>query len=545
MTFRLKISLFILTCLVWVTVHAQSGQLHLFTDRDYCVSGDTLWFKVWMPGSADGGSNVARVQLASKNGNLIGVVARKSHRGWAEGFIHVPDSLSSGLYFVTAFTNGQRTPEGFEVTAKTLLVYNRFEENISEFDVVDQGQLVETVGDMPVVITTRQQKYNTRAKVEGSVDFNSPEIARAVVSARLVDPLARATGGKIVYRARGANPDIPVFDEKDGVLISGRVTGNENRPQKGVLVLLSITDDPPYFDYYITGEGGDFHFFLKNATGTARVVLQAVSKSGTPYVVHPELNYLSNTDEVPVETQLLNNEQSAYISEVLKAGFVHKLFHPARLSVDGYFDMPARFDIPFYGPPTRRVVPDEFYDLPDFREISRELLHGVQYRVRNNNVIFRMVNLGQNNLFDYEPLRLLNGIPVFKNNLLVSLKSTDIEYIDIIQHERVFGDLQFKGVLAVALYDKSNAWMAQQPNMYRFDIPCLQPGKEPGYQANIEREATTPDMRQVFMWKVLDDQNKNEFGFDLSDFTGQVEIVVEGVTTSGKLFKTSKMIEVK
>jgi hypothetical protein len=94
--------------------------------------------------------------------------------------------------------------------------------------------------------------------------------------------------------------------------------------------------------------------------------------------------------------------------------------------------MSSRFSVPFYGKPTIRVIPDEFIDLPDFREISREILPGFQYRIKNDEIIFRMFNRTQKLYFEEEPLRLINGIPVFNNDLFTGLKSTDINYIDLV-----------------------------------------------------------------------------------------------------------------
>ena len=54
---------------------------------------------------------------------------------------------------------------------------------------------------------------------------------------------------------------------------------------------------------------------------------------------------------------------------------------------------------------------------------------------------------------------MLNGIPVFDNQLFINLKSTDISHIDLVQSERIFGDLILNGAIDVVLKDKSNVYM--------------------------------------------------------------------------------------
>jgi hypothetical protein len=275
------------------------------------------------------------------------------------------------------------------------------------------------------------------------------------------------------------------------------------------------------------------------------VVLQTITQNAQDFFIETASNSITRLAENQFETKLLTPEQSGFISTLINGNFIKKLFNPPLISKRQTFEMPTKYDIPFYGPPTKRVIPDEFFDLPDFKEISREILPGVQNRERNGASTFRLLNTSRNVYFDNEPLRLLNGIPIFKNSLLASLKSTDIKYIDLVQTERIFGDLLFKGILAVALHDESNSWMAQQSSIYQFNIPCLQPETQPGYLERNETDTSVPDTRQLFIWNILDAKEPKDFQFQLSDIKGKVEISIEGVTISNKPFKTAKIIEVK
>ncbi len=524
---------------------SEFSKLHLYTDRDYCLSGDTLWFKVWLPKKLEQNSNVAHVQLNSANGGVITTAVALSKEQWVEGFVHVPDSLSSGTYFISAFLNEQRNLE-LKHRAKTLFVYNRFEEELKEMK-VPGAALISNV--MPVEnqvkINASKTICSTRDKVTGTIEINLDEIEHATLSAKLRDPLVSSSAGDITFVASKNQSIIPAFAEKDGVLISGKVFNEDNNPQKNTLVLLSISSEPPYFDYCISDENGGFNFFLKHATGDAKVVLQAVSSSNNEFVIRPELNSLDVEKELSIETKILNPEQSKFISTIIQANFINKLFNSTRLSSENTFQMPVRYTVPFYGIPTKRVTPAEFFDLPNFKEISRELLHGFQYRNVNNEISFRLLNLSQGNFFPHEPLRLLNGIPVFKNSYFIDLKSTDISYIDIVQSERVFGDIQINGVLSVSLVDKSNSWLAQQSNINSYTIPCLQLAKQAGYLRTQKIAIGEPDIRQNYLWEKLQVSGNKTFEFYLSDLKGEIEITVEGVTKNNQVFKTSKIIEVK
>ncbi len=520
-------------------------QLVVFSDRNSCLSGDTLWFKVWVPTGFDKLGNVVHVQLDSKNGNLIAGVAVKSKNGFAEGYISVPDSLSTGVYCLSPFLNAQRAETQISSVGKLLYVYNRFAENINQMPAPDSEIFMSTSNEtIGLNIKLNETSFINRDKVEGSV-LVPDNISFAVVKAKIVDPFANENSGFVEFNLSGSNSSIPVFAENNGVLLSGKVSENGTTPNSNELVLLSITGEPPYFDYYYSEPSGDFHFFLKDAIGSANVILQTVGANNKEYTITPEMNAFKRSKPMELDTVFLRPLQYEFIENSLKNSFFAKLFNPLELKGSPFFEMPTPFGMPFYGPPTRRIVPDEFFDLPDFKEISRELIHGVQYRTRNDEITFRMLNIDRGNFFDNEPLRLLNGIPVFKNSFFTSLKSTDISYIDVVQNERVFGDLYFKGVLAVLLNDRSNSWLAQQPNIFQFNIPCLQVARDVAYGKAPETSATVPDVRQNFLWEVLEQGVTNNFSFYLSDVKGTVEISVEGVTKGNKVFKSSKTIEVK
>jgi hypothetical protein len=344
---------------------------------------------------------------------------------------------------------------------------------------------------------------------------------------------------------QNSNLHIPDFIESDGILLSGKVTDINGIAQSDALVILSIGGTQPYFDYYVLGENGDFHFFLKDAFASTDVVLQVVSNSIKQYHIQLESNNLVRNESGQVQNEILNQEQVDFINTAINAKFAQKLFNPSLPVKSSNCEIPARFTSPFYGPPTDHVIPDEFIDLPDFQEISREILPGLQYRLKNEEVTFRLINTSYRIFFEEEPLRLINGIPVFKNDLFVNLKSTDISYIDIVKSERIYGDLVFKGVLSVSLYDKSNSWLAQQPNIFEFNVNFLQPDLKPGYMNEKNTNPKHPDMSQTCFWDLLKTNSLNNVGFTLSDRKGKVEISVEGFTGENEFFKTSTTIEVK
>lgn len=543
---RLKIFLLVWLVFTGFSIFASGSDEKrplLFTDRGFCVSGDTVSVMLKLSGLSENEGLVVRFQLESINGNIIESVAVVSRVGWANGYLPIADSLSSGQYFITAFLlnkgNSDITP-----VSKSLLVYNRFEDEISELNIIKgAGNIPVNAGDV-LKISTGKDVYKTREEV--TVNFDLPEgfnLSEAVIKAALVDPLEKLTPD---FHFEYNFPGLPEFGfvEKNGFLVSGKVSDIAGKLQPGVLVVISLPASNAYFDYCVTDSTGAFHFFLKNAFGATDAVFQVFSNPEKKYQLWLEKGVLQRTMEPRTEQVVLTAEQSDFIKNALNSSFASHVFYPVNLVQSGFFSMEPPDSIPFYGIPTYRVYPGLFIDLPDFREISRELLHGFQYRIRNNEIVFRMLHRARDEYFREEPLRLINGIPVFDNQLFVSLKSTEIEYVDLVLAERIYGDIIFNGVISVSLKNKSNMWLGSQSNLFRQNISLLQPAKDRSDSIRWIEKKNEPDTRQVFIWKKFAGTPEN-ISFGLSDRKGNLEISVEGLTDDNRYFKSVKTIEIK
>lgn len=539
----------VLFCIGFAQTGKTESDLFLFTDRDFCISGDTVWFKV-IKKNGESKSNVVHVQLSDANNHTIASVKKKCTENRAEGYLHVPDSLSSGVYFLSAFLYEHLSKPGLLVEYKSLFVYNRFQRDLPELLIpASENKLEETVLNQPLSIKPDKTTYAVREKVIVEIGLgaiHSYEIDQVVVKASLVDELARQAGGRFLSRSGGSSLVVSHFQEMDGFILSGKVTktGSGESPEKA-LVFLSLPENPSYLDYYVTGKDGYFHFFLQNAVGVGDAVIQAISEDDTELQARIETSVLNTQKPLPMKKQILSPKHIDFISALADAGFIKRLFLGDYTIPPHEFSMPERFTIPVYGHPQRTVSPDDFYELNDFREISRELLPGVQYRTRRGNTTMRMLNWNENSYFENEPFKLINGVPVFKNRLFESLGSTDVDRIEYTMQDRLYGDLRFSGILAMYLKDNSYQWLTHQPGFTLLSVPLLQSDRKSENQLIAESKKHIPDLRTVFIWSMKKPGENQKIDFTLSDLKGKVEIAVEGVTREGKVFKHSEIIEVK
>lgn len=139
------------------------------------------------------------------------------------------------------------------------------------------------------------------------------------------------------------------------------------------------------------------------------------------------------------------------------------------------------------------------------------------------------------------PLFLLNGVPV-NASVISTISPTDVAFIDVLRGTKatIFGPQAFGGVLAV--YMKTGA--RTQPkeivpkNTLRVTHPGFSVAREfysPNYDV-IDYTAGKPDYRSTLYWNpdILVKNDTASISFYTSDQRGVFDIILEGITSSGK-----------
>ena len=542
---------FLLTLLVLAYSGFAQDKVYLFPDRSSCVSGDTLWFSTLTIPEGGTNSNVVHVQLDNSGNRHISQVSILCNNNQGQGYLPIPDSLSTGTYFIKAFISGADPKGQPTVNQRLLTVYNRFDEELTQIK-APQIKAPQTFDRFEKIsISTGTNRPGTKEKVNVKIEIPESEcsnLTSLIITAGLADPLSEGLISAYlpVPQHRSVTSSTPLI-EKNGVLVNGKVFSPEDKkPVSGAIVMLSIPDTIPYFDYCISDSNGMFYFYLKNAVGTGNLVIQARTADHRECEVSLLDNYIETEESSTVENKQLNFGQTAFAEAMINASYFGKLFNGYSKSSSDAFSIPSSFKFPFYGEPTTTVDPDLFIDLPDFTEISRELLDGVQYREKKDGTTINMYNYSGMEIFNEEPLRLLDGIPVFDSHIFSKMGTTEIKKVDEVFYERYYGDLTFQGVLAVYTKKQSLGWIESVPAIKLFNYPCLQAPKKWDVSSAPNIKSNIPDFRNVFYRSNTKTVRPvNEFSFQTSDMKGNLAIRVIAVTRQNQVLYADKLIEIK
>jgi hypothetical protein len=333
--------------------------------------------------------------------------------------------------------------------------------------------------------------------------------------------------------------------ETKGIIYSGMVTDKKTSvPVSRVTVYLTIPDSLPEFQYYITGNDGRFYFLINNYYGDIQAVIQCYPKDqgqrlkivqDEPYAVIGAMPELSN---IPVSEEFRNE-----ITQCTDAVTFQKIFKQEMLvKLPTSVKKPKSYE--YYGIPSNRVDPQLFIDLPNFSDISKELLPGVKFRNHNNEPTLQVINSQTRYFFNEQPLILLDGIPVRDLNVIKDMGTTDIDRIDICQSERFYGDLRFPGVVAIYSTKSDYSKLSENDQLIKLKTEA----KQIPVQLNeaVASEPSVPDLRQTLYWNPSADPQKNiTLKFGTSNVLGQFKLTVRGRTTDGTLIIAEKQFEVK
>lgn len=511
----------------------------LYSDRDLYASGETLLLKVFVP--VNELSGIVHIDLINSRGKIITGISKKIINHQADGFIDLPDSLSTGCYLLSSSTKINS-----RITVKEVYICNRFTgfpESNSLLRSSEKSLLVEKPWN-EIQINGLDQVYKTRANANLTIHLPS-ELLTQIKENLYVSVAEIAPGYNSQTFIKSTKPKTNQNVEKEGIILEGVVKDMKTgEPFKNGIVYLSVPDTFPRFKYYITGSDGSFNFQLENYFGKIPIVIQAFDREEKRLLKI----ILSRRDSLTSSLTAFANwtitpELRKNAEDNIAAVNFRRIFNRQELTVlpppikktDAY---------PFYGIPNEVVYPNLFIDLPNFTEISRELLPGVKFRAYNRIPTLQVFSPALHNFFNEQPLILLNGIPTRDLSVIKDLGSKEIGRIEISHSKRYYGNLIFPGVVAIYKLKADDTQLTESVDLIKLKLDAIQP--EVILNTPIEHQQLNEmDLRKVLLWKpTLTPEQTIKLDFETSDIRGNFKLVIHGKTNDGSIFYKEQFFEV-
>lgn len=565
-------------------------ELFVRTDRDIYITGEQVWSKVYeMNGLTHTPSDISKVvyleMLDNNNFPLKQLKIKTDNSSGSSSFI-LPDNISSGNYIIRAYTNWMQNFPTSQFFYKTISVINPFE-NIdhlklppdstnsdSAFSIIDglaQSIITDEEGNQVTgrsvfneknkqinyTITLEKPEYSSRQKVK--IEISATDMAGNPVETDLSVSVAKSavvnsTGMTSFYSFNRKDAQISRVEgpehlaELEGPLISGylRLKATDE-PLKKTDLSLSFVGKTARCQFGKTDENGEFYFVVKESR-LNEIVIQPLSPDITAYYVELNQPFSSTFSKYKPVTFYLDSSKISEINKVIIGMQVNNIYEPFRQNRPDE----SKTNIPdFYGKPENTVKMADYIELTSLREVVKEIIPDVYTLKQNGKYDFKLINKFRGQPFENKPLVLVDGVPIYNFERVLSINSKEIEKADIINTRYFFSENVFDGILSfitrkgnLSVLEFDNSIFRQVFEGYQIQNVFY----SPDYSIGIMRDNHIPDFRNTLFWKPdlhTEKNGKTEIGFYTSDESAEYTIVVEGISSDGRKGYSSASLKVK
>lgn len=523
----------------------QQEGLVLLTDRGHYISGEIINYRAFYrepeANSDAAWSRVLYVELILPNGSALvqGKVAIGS--AGAMGSLLIPEGLSSGTYYLKAYTRWMRNcgPEAYIYTS--LQIYDPYNEQVLPVDSLGwESSAVGTMMDQstihsPDMLECRlgKEHYGTREEVVADLRWNFPH-----APANLTLSVARSG---LHGRQHYIRPGCPL-DLLDG---SGILPETKGLSMTGQAVSTADRTPTPYATIYVSVLGAEKDFFCNFSDSTGRFYFSFPGYEGerdlfvsTYHSDYDDLELLIDRDfsqdalHLPSFEVQLNDSLGDLITEMSVNAQVAQQYYPPKRPVP---ETEVSEELLFYGQPSASIRFDDFIKLPKLEEYFVEVVP--QVSVRRSGGVRRLVILGEHpELAIYQPLLMIDGVAIFDVEAVLAVSPRLIERVEIVNAPYIRGNVTFGGIISLISKNNDLGYIDLPSSGLLVNYRMLDLPLEDTAQNGVV-DPRLPDVRNTLYWKPnleMNPEAEQKISFRTADLKGDYEILIRGFDSMGK-----------
>ena len=524
-----------------VTSMAQSVELiRIYTDKDCYLAGEELWVKVCLDDNALPGnimSRVAYIELCdTAQVRAQGKIALTDGMGWA--CIHLPQTMHSGMYQLTAYTRYMRNLQTDCFPRKNVAVLNSLGASKDDNLVVNDSNVFQAKMDalkpQSKILKGNKEIYGLREKV--ILDW-SPQLGKAKELALSVvrkDCEVKMTNPEIAY-------PVPVEGERwlpecEGHMVAGRIEG-EDYPESVLTQLSCVGKEMKVFEGK-KQEKGAYRFYTYGIHNQQDIVLSALDHEGQAYRMEIETPFVELIpDQVPdLHCQY---EDSALIARSVALQLTKsmpKVVYPKVLEEAIYGQLPSK---------TYNL--DEYVRFNTVKECIIEFVLGVAMDKDKDKTVIRMLQENSKAYNMFPVLVLVDGIAFYDHSEVLAYNAHNIHYIHQYRGNYALGEMVYGGILSLVTHRGTlpDMRIKDEMQMVSYEFPQDRPMFEmPNYEDAEIKESRRPDFRHTMYWNPSVER-KVGVEFYTSDLEGTYIATLQGVTADGQKIEEKWEFEVK
>lgn len=529
-------------------------RIHVHTDRNLYISGETMFFSLYLytqDSTQPSLSSVAYMLCRDAQENSVATLTMQVDNGVFYGSLYLNDTLPTGNYLLTVFTNSTKNSGRSACFDKWFTVVNRFDKlngllylPVSETNTPLSPQISVSTGSshyspndsIYVTISPSEAFAGKRLSLSLAINLHQP-----LLETDSAKSLVQNGSSELLIQKR-------FIPETSGKVLSGKVVNKTTG--SGIpdcCVLLSAIDSLVNLKYCFTDKEGNFSFLMtdyyKQKTLTLRILQKILDPSWQLTVDDP---FKHVTMSVP-RLQMASEEQMQFVRLCRDLAHIHKIYGTG----DAIERIPlktAKSVCPLlYSKADYSIKPSQYQAFPDFIEIARNLLPSIRIRSQQGKLIIENTTSIAKGLKQTQPDIFLNGIYTQNPEQIIGLGSEQIDHIEVTDRQLVCGKLLFNSTLAIFTKEPVET-STYAPNVLIINTAneFIEPSVKKS--ALVAKHGLLPNFKNLLAWQAGVSLPKGDvfrFGFVASQLSGVYEIKVEGIADGERLVQASSFIIVK
>jgi hypothetical protein len=532
---------------------------YLFTDRTMYAAGEKILFRALnlspVAMKTPEWSRVLYLELLNASHVAVARAKYITGRHGSSGALFIPATTQTGNYYLRAYTRWMRNYPADEYASVGMVIINpnnpparSGQQNnngkpAAELPAADSGNyLANNSGDFR--IRTDRDEYPARSKVRLEIETPAGNIPSAYeYSVSVVPAMALETRaydpGKHEFSAISGN-SARFYPETRGITLSGRVMKNGRQdPSDFTVVHSSILGKGSAYAGFRTNDQGEFHIVLPDTYGPLNLFVAAETENGEILID----NDYSTEHAGTVAVYYLPEKEKELATEIMFGAQVGSAYDPVPALADtssGTVSIETdNRAIPFYGPPIKTILVDDYVALPSLEEFIVELLQEINIRRRKGETSIFVQSIHKD-LILFQPLILYDYIPVFDIEEFLKLTPEDVQRIELVNAIFARGDLTFGGIVSVFSRNGALSGYKLTGASYFFDFEAYNDTKLPVYPdySGGEGDRHIPDYRNTLFWEPHLSAETGEtktIEFYTSDRPGEYTIMIRGISGEGEV----------
>ena len=555
-------------------------ELFIMTDRGTYISGEEVWLKVWKTNGLNHApcdiSKVVYLELLDKNNFPVRQLKFMTDGNSGSSGFTLPYDISSGNYLIRAYTSWMKNFPADLFCYKEITVINPFEkiENLKP----SSDPVTSEPGIKPDSNTTANKSISHSSNnqlviklVPGKYEYSQREKVNIVISVTdmagnpveadmSVSVTKKGISGSVSRNSltmpghtaivsgtlKAINDTILYLPELEGLILSGNMRlKSTHEPIPNADLSLSYIGKTARNQFGKTDYNGGFYFLVKEP-GLNEIVIQPLSPDITGYYVELNQPFLNSFNSLRVSPLNIDTSKIRAIDNAVISMQVFNIYEPLRISKS---NISGTISHDFFGKPENTIKLSDYIELTSVREVVKEIIPNVYTLKQNGKYDFKLINKFKGQPFENKPLVLVDGVPVYDLEKVLSINSKDIERTDVINTRYFCSELVFDGIISFISRKGDLSAMEFDNSVFRQVYESCQAElhfHSPDYSADSVRNSHIPDFRNTLYWNPsvnTKKDGKTEAVFYTSDESAEYTITVEGMTPEGKRgFSTSNMI---